>query len=88
MFRHSSWMSPGWRSIDPRGLFTSRMRRKKKKKRGKGDLVSSAQTPGGFRSSCQHYLMLRPRSIPSLHPERAVTWRLVAAAAGCLQLPL
>lgn len=72
----------------PPGLIYEPHEEKKKKKRGKGDLVSSAQTPGGFRSSCQHYLMLRPRSIPSLHPERAVTWWLVAAAAGCLQLPL
>lgn len=53
---------------------------------GKGDLASLVKTPGGFRSSCQHYLTLQPRCIPSLYAKRAVTWWLVGVVAGSLQL--
>lgn len=77
-------MSPGWWSADPWGFFTSHRGRKMRK----GDLASLVYTPGGFRSSCQHYLMLRPRRIPPLHPQGAVTRWLVAVAAGSLQLSL
>lgn len=86
---HPGWVQAGG-ALTPGAYLRAAGGEEKGKKWGEGDLASSAQTPGGFRSSCQHYLMLRPRSIPSPYPERAVTRWLVAAAAAAassLQLP-